>query len=100
LYQYKTIVTDYEGMQDALSVYGAQGWRLASVTPDTHRIVSGKPGVDVGLSLNPSSDSSHREISASYYLLVFERQGEPLVGIASEAASASLDYPEFSLPDY
>ena len=88
-------------MQETLSVYGAQGWKLVSVTPDTWRTVSGKLGSPDSLNLNPSpSDSSEREFSASYYLLVFERQGDLVHGVAQESASETLEYPDFSLPDF
>jgi hypothetical protein len=100
LYQYKTIVTDYEGMQEALSVYGAQGWKLASVTPDTWRIVSGKLGEVDTLPLASHAGSTESELSASYYLLVLERQGDVTATVAQESAAEVLDYSDFTLPDY
>ena len=70
--RYKTQVTDYEGMQNALDTCAAQGWRLHSVTPDTFRKTAGAgAGMD-----SPPFDTLDMEVtqeySASYYLLVFE----------------------------
>ena len=72
--RYKTVVTDYEGMQGILDAHSEQGWLLFSLTPDTWR-----------RSLSESSDLEQspfeelatqnrgtREYSASYYLLVFQ----------------------------
>ena len=100
MYQYKTIVTDYEGMQEALSVYGDQGWRLASVTPDTWRIVSSKLGEVGSIPLTAQAASVESELSASYYLVVLEREGELVATAAHETAIESLDYSDFSLPEY
>src|ERR1700721_2102629 len=91
LYQYKTIVTDYEGMQEALSVYGGQGWKLASVTADTWRILTGKLGDVDSLPLSAHAGSTESELSASYYLLVFERQGDLTPAVAQESAAEALD---------
>jgi hypothetical protein len=106
VYSYKTIVTDYEGMQESLLVYGSQGWKLVSVSPDTWRIVVSKLGDSdtLGLgsagSLADSNLLNSQELSASYYLLVFEREDDIPVAVAHESAVESLDVPDFSLPDY
>ena len=73
--KYKTIVTDYEGMQTALDSHAEQGWRLFSVTPDTWR--KSVPSESVSNTvpfedLNPPGTGA-QEYSASYYLLVFQR---------------------------
>ncbi len=71
--QYKTVVTDYEGMQGALDTHAAQGWRLFSIAPDTWRKTV---AADSGMEAPPFDDLEMQpvqEYSASYYLLVFAR---------------------------
>ncbi len=72
--KYKTAVTDYEGMQRVLDTHAEQGWKLFSVTPDTWRkSIAGDEGMDSPpfQELNPHGHT--QEYSASYYLLVFQR---------------------------
>lgn len=101
MYEYKTVVTDYEGMQEALGTYGAQGWRLVSVTPDTFRFISvGTLGLN--LPSNPDQPEAHergenRELSASYYLLIFEREAGLERSRAVEAAEEPMN---FTLPEF
>lgn len=74
--RYKTVVTDYEGMQAVLDVHTMQGWRLFSLSPDTWRkSIAPEPGMDHRPfeELNPPGDAT-QEYSASYYLLVFQRE--------------------------
>jgi hypothetical protein len=71
--KYKSVVTDYEGMQAILDTHAAQGWRLFSVTPDTWRksvSTEGDPAPFGELSNTPTGT---QEYSASYYLIIFER---------------------------
>ena len=71
--RYKTVVTDYEGMQGALDTHSEQGWELFSVTPDTWRRTL-SPNSDLEQSPFEELDTQSRgtrEYSASYYLLVF-----------------------------
>jgi hypothetical protein len=71
MHKYKTVVTDYEGMQGTLDTHSAQGWRLFSLTPDTWRKMSGGGR---GMEPPPFDDldtQPTQEYSASYYLLVF-----------------------------
>ena len=73
--RYKTVVTDYEGMQGVLDAHSEQGWRLLSVTPDTWRRTFSETS---GMEQSPfeeldDSSRAMREYSASYYLLVFQR---------------------------
>lgn len=76
--QYKTVVTDYEGMQGVLDMHSAQGWRLFSLTPDTYRksIPSGMADGDASPfeELATHGAPATQEYSASYYLLVFQRE--------------------------
>ncbi len=74
--RYKTIVTDYEGMQGILDTHAEQGWLLFSVTPDTwRRTVSETSGMDPSPFEELDTNSrAMREYSASYYLLVFQRE--------------------------
>jgi hypothetical protein len=74
--RYKTIVTDYEGMQGVLDTHAEQGWLLFSVTPDTwRRTVSETSGMDSSPFEELDTESrAMREYSASYYLLVFHRE--------------------------
>jgi hypothetical protein len=74
--RYKTIVTDYEGMQGCLDNHAEQGWLLFSVTPDTwRRTVSETSGMDQSPFEELDTNSrAMREYSASYYLLVFQSE--------------------------
>jgi len=79
--KYKTAVVDYEGMQECLDQHSAQGWRLFCVNMDTWRKVEGErlggaaPQGGIGV---PSDDSAMDVYSASYYLLVFMREEDPM----------------------
>lgn len=86
--RYKTIVTDYEGMQGILDTHAEQGWLLFSVTPDTwRRTVSETSGMDSSPFEELDTNSrAMREYSASYYLLVFHRD-ERLGATESYAAA-------------
>jgi hypothetical protein len=93
--RYKTAVTDYEGMQGVLDVHSVQGWRLFSVTPDTWRkTVSAEAGMEHRAfeELSAPGDMT-QEYSASYYLLVFQREDstvdELLAATAEEPLSAA-----------
>lgn len=94
--QYKTVVTDYEGMQGVLDMHSAQGWRLFSLTPDTYR-KSVPTGMGDGADASPFDElSTHgapatQEYSASYYLLVFQR--EDALEDASRLASLEEAFP-------
>ena len=72
--RYKTIVTDYEGMQGVLDTHAEQGWQLFSLTPDTWRRSLSE---NSDLEQSPfeelaTQNRGTREYSASYYLLVFQ----------------------------
>ena len=98
--RYKTLVTDYEGMQAILDAHSIQGWRLFSVTPDTWRkSVGPEPGMDHRPfeELNPPGDSS-QEYSASYYLLVFQREDNSVDELL--AATAEEVLPSGRLPGF
>ena len=72
--RYKTVVTDYEGMQAVLDSHSEQGWVLFSLTPDTWRR-SLSESSDLEQSPFEELDTQNRgvrEYSASYYLLVFQ----------------------------
>lgn len=73
MHRYKTVVTDYEGMQGLLDSHAEQGWRLFSVSPDTWRKSMGQ---NAGMEPPPFEELSApglgQEYSASYYLLVFQ----------------------------
>lgn len=77
--KYKTVVVDYEGMQEALDQHSAQGWRLFCVNADTWRkldsggLGDSSPG-PLGVSGEPPAAGVY---SASYYLLVFMREEDP-----------------------
>lgn len=71
--KYKTVVTDYEGMQGILDAHAEQGWGLFSVTPDTWRkVIASDQGMESPQFDNMKAHST-QEYSASYYLLVFLR---------------------------
>lgn len=73
MHKYKTMVTDYEGMQRILDEHAEQGWRLFSVTPDTWRKVVGSDhGMDAP-QFGAIEAHAMPEYSASYYLLLFVR---------------------------
>jgi len=87
--KYKTAVTDYEGLQGTLDTHAAQGWKLLSLTPDTWRRNSGS---GAGLETAPFEQlegASVIEYSASYYLLVFERDDNA----GEDALLAALEEP-------
>jgi hypothetical protein len=74
--RYKTVVTDYEGMQGVLDAHAEQGWELFSLTPDTWRR-SLSENSDLEQSPFEELDTQNRgvrEYSASYYLLVFQSE--------------------------
>ena len=92
--KYKSVVTDYEGMQALLDNHSAQGWRLFSVTPDTWRKSTGAPGADPApFDELTTSSSPTQEYSASYYLVIFER--EEFLDVHERAASAEESFPRF-----
>ena len=75
MHRYKTVVTDYEGMQGHLDTHAAQGWQLFSVSPDTWRK---SVTADLGMDTPPfaeigSPGSPTPEYTASYYMLVFHQ---------------------------
>ncbi len=89
--KYKTVVTDYEGMQGQLDAHSTQGWRLFSVTPDTWR----KSTADnAGMENSPFEElNTHghtQEYSASYYLLIFQRDDTPDMIVELLAAEEAL----------
>lgn len=75
--KYKTAVTDYEGMQGILDTHASQGWKLLSVTPDTWRRNAGSGQGMESAPFEQLEGASVIEYSASYYLLVFERDDAP-----------------------
>ncbi len=99
--RYKTIVTDYEGMQGILDTHAEQGWLLFSVTPDTwRRTVSESSGMDQSPFEELDSNSrAMREYSASYYLLVFQREERMEAREAYAAAEEPLTF-SGSLPEF
>ncbi|MBV9849629.1 MAG: hypothetical protein JO250_08065 [Armatimonadetes bacterium] len=91
--RYKTVVTDYEGMQGLLDAHATQGWRLFSLTPDTWRKSIGtEPGMERAPfeQLTAPGDVT-QEYSASYYLLVFQREDN--MGDELRAATAEEQLP-------
>ncbi len=98
--RYKTMVTDYEGMQGILDSHAEQGWALFSLTPDTWRRTFSE---DSGMDPSPfeeldSSSRAMREYSASYYLLVFQREDTHVGREAYAAAEEPLTFSQ--LPDF
>jgi hypothetical protein len=97
MFEYKTVVTDYEGMQDILTTHAGQGWQLKSATPDTWRfLVSNTLGLHMPTTKEEPEHVVTRELSASYYLLIFERENDLHRGRLTESASEDLSY---TLPD-
>ncbi len=90
--KYKSLVTDYEGLQANLDTHTSQGWRLFSVTPDTWR-KSADPGGSDSAPFDELSTAGKAtsEYSASYYLVIFER--EEYIGDNDLAATAEESYP-------
>ena len=98
--RYKTVVTDYEGMQGVLDSHAEQGWALVSLTPDTWRRTFSETS---GMEQSPfdeldDSSRSTREYSASYYLLVFGREDTHAVREAYATAEEPLTFSH--LPDF
>ena len=77
MHKYKTVVTDYEGMQGVLDAHSAQGWRLFSA--DAGHLAQVGRSATRGMEQPPFEElDAHeqqgtQEYSASYYLLVFAR---------------------------
>ena len=92
--RYKTVVSDYEGMQGVLDTHSEQGWVLFSLTPDTwRRTVSESDGMDQSPFEELDSGSrAMREYSASYYLLVFQREDRLETREAYASAEEPLAY--------
>ena len=98
--RYKTVVTDYEGMQGILDAHAMQGWRLFSVSPDTWRkSIAPEPGMEHRPfeELIPPGDMS-QEYSASYYLLVFQREDNMVDELLAATAEEAL--PPAALPGF
>ncbi len=91
--KYKTAVTDYEGLQGCLDTHAAQGWRLFSVSPDTWRKSLPSADGDEAAPFNTltSGGKATEEYSASYYLLVFQK--DEFADVLERAASAEEDLP-------
>jgi hypothetical protein len=89
--RYKTIVTDYEGMQGVLDSYAMQGWRLMSLTPDTWRKSTvSNSGVDrAPFEELASPGDVTQEYAACYYLLVFHREDNAV----DELLAATIEEP-------
>src|SRR5579872_5050916 len=101
--KYKTAVVDYEGMQECLDQHSAQGWRLFCVNADTWRKVEGESlgGTAPHGALGVSSDSSAADVySASYYLLVFVREEDPLRDTSLAEAVKEIPHTERSRRSY
>ena len=98
--RYKTVVTDYEGMQGVLDSHAESGWALLSLTPDTWRRTFAE---DSGMEHSPfeeldSKTSPMREYSASYYLLVFQRDEN--LDMRESYATAEKSLPFGQLPNF
>ncbi len=99
--RYKTVVTDYEGMQGVLDAHSEQGWVLFSLTPDTWRR-SLSESSDLEQSPFEELDTQNRgvrEYSASYYLLVFQSDEGRDTSESYAAAEQPLPY-SVSLPGF
>lgn len=94
--RYKTVLTDYEGLQDALESHSEQDWKLVSANPDTWRKAEVIPGVSEMMG-SASADRPAEEYSASYYLLIFSREEDLPHGRSHEAATISEDLPAFTM---
>ncbi|MDQ2798722.1 MAG: hypothetical protein M3Y13_03655 [Armatimonadota bacterium] len=97
MHRYKTVVTDYEGMQGLLDSHAEQGWRLFSVSPDTWRKSLGQ---NDGMVPPPFEELSApglgQEYSASYYLLVFQRDDVQDTREALAVAEQTLPFSPFA----
>jgi hypothetical protein len=95
--KYKTVVTDYEGLQRCLDDAAESGWRLFSVQPDTWRKVTGSNGESDPLeAMGVPVGESNTQYSASYYLIILFRedgQDHQSVSISQSEESPFGDYP-------
>ena len=103
--RYKPVLSDYEGMQACLDQHSEQGWQLFSVTPDTFRKSEGSGSTGDS---SPFEDlnvhgSQADELTASYYLLMFQRdegreareayaEAEEALPIAGSMASSMMGF--------
>jgi hypothetical protein len=89
--RYKTVVTDYEGMQRCLDDSAESGWHLFSVTPDTWRKVhSSENSGDSLEAMGVPIGESPTQYSASYYLLVLYRDDNVDREVATMSSSEEI----------
>jgi hypothetical protein len=99
--KYKTIVTDYEGMQRCLDDASESGWSLFSVEPDTWRKVLGTNNDADPLEAMGAPHGEHTaQYSATYYLIILFRDDNLEHQSASVAASEELLLDDFSSGSY
>ena len=99
---YKTMVVDYEAMQACLDQHAEQGWKLKSVTPDSwRRVLNVKAPSTPGEPLDAhDSGAPEEELVASYYLLVFVRDDEPVHERGRATAAEAVPESGFTFPEF
>jgi hypothetical protein len=97
--RYKSVLVDYEGLQDSLDTHAQQGWKLVSANPDTWRKVDNILGVSEILG-SRSSERPATEYCASYYLLIFVRDDDQEFDRAHAATAEEEEFSGFTLPEY
>ncbi len=99
--KYKTIVTDYEGLQRCLDDATESGWRLFSVQPDTWRKVMGSKGDSDPLeAMGVPAGEPTAQYSASYYLVVLTRDDGLEHQVGSMAGTEELSLEDFQSENY
>jgi hypothetical protein len=99
--KYKTVVTDYEGLQRCLDDYADSGWRLFSVQPDTWRKVVGtEPDGDPLEALGAPAGEPTSEYSASYYLIILYREDGAEHQVAAHAQSEEVTFDDYPPSSY
>jgi len=99
--KYKTIVTDYEGLQRCLDDSSENGWRLFSVQADTWRKVVGTNGDSDPLeAMGVPVGESPTQYSASYYLVILFREDGIDHHVAASSQAEDLSFGDFSSGNY
>jgi hypothetical protein len=99
--KYKTVVTDYEGLQRCLDDATESGWHLFSVQPDTWRKVVGSNGDSDPLeAMGVPVGEPTAQYSASYYLIILYRDDNLEHQVGAIAQSEDLSLGDFSSGNY
>lgn len=99
--RYKTVLTDYEGLQRCLDDSSESGWQLFSVTPDTWRKMLGTDEpADALESIGVQMGEASAQYCASYYLVILFRDDIHEYETVTAAASEELTLEDYQTGSY